>query len=271
MTTICRTLGVGRATVYRAATPRARRYAKADDRVLVAQLRDVLRDRASYGYRRATALVNHAFGATYNRKRVRRVLELQGWTLPRCVTRRSGRAHTGRVARDRSNERWCSDSLHLACWSGEVVEIAFALDCGDRECLAVVGHARALSGADIRALMHAAVAARRGERSLSHPVQWLSDNARMYTALETVICAERLGLVPITTPAYSPQSNGLAEAFVHTLKRDYVSGADLSSAAAVLEQLPRWIADYNAVAPHSALGYDSPLGYRKRQRTIVTS
>jgi hypothetical protein len=23
-------------------------------------------------------------------------------------------------------------------------------------------------------------------------------------------------------------------------------------------------------APHSALGYDSPLGYRKRQRTMVT-
>jgi hypothetical protein len=38
-----------------------------------------------------------------------------------------------------------------------------------------------------------------------------------------VLYAHELGLVPITTPAYSLESNGLAEAFVHTFKRDYVS------------------------------------------------
>ncbi len=64
----------------------------------------------------------------------------------------------------------------------------------------------------------------------------------------------------------SPQSNGMAEAFVKTMKRDYVDGADLSSAAAVLDQLPRWVADYNGVAPHSALGYRTPHEYRARQQ-----
>lgn len=269
MSAICRVLHVGRATVYRAATPRASRYAKADDRVLVAQLRTVLRDRATYGYRRATALVNRHYGTAYNRKRVRRVMELNGWTLPVKGRRRNGRAHTGRVARDGSNERWCSDSLQVACWNGEVVEIGFALDCCDRECLAVVAEPRALTGADIRRLMHDAVAARFGDARPLSPVQWLSDNGGMYTALETVICAERLGLAPVTTPAYSPESNGMAEAFVHTLKRDYISGADLSSAAAVLAQLPAWIADYNGLAPHSALGYRPPLVYRAERAATV--
>ena len=41
-----------------------------------------------------------------------------------------------------------------------------------------------------------------------------------YTATATVLYAHELGLVPITTPAYSPESNGLGEAFVHTFKRD---------------------------------------------------
>lgn len=89
-------------------------------------------------------------------------MALAGWTLPVRGPRHSGRPHRGRVARDGSNERWCSDTLTSACWSGEVVEIGFALDCCDRECPAVVAEARALTAADIQALMQAAVAARFG-------------------------------------------------------------------------------------------------------------
>ena len=84
----------------------------------------------------------------------------------------------------------------------------------------------------------------------------------MYTVLDTICAAERLNLVPITTPAASPQSNGMAEAFVNTLRRDYIAGADLASAHVVLDQVPGWIADYNGVAPHSALGFRSPRQYR---------
>lgn len=57
----------------------------------------------------------------------------------------------------------------------------------------------------------------------------------------------------------------MSEAFVRTLRRDYLDGADRSSAAAVLEQIPRWLADYNGVAPHSALGYRAPQKYRQLQ------
>ena len=71
--------------------------------------------------------------------------------------------------------------------------------------------------------------------------------------------------MPITTLAASPQSNGMSEALVNTLRRDYLAGADLATAPGLLEQLPVWIADYNAVAPHSALGFQSPQQYRSTQ------
>jgi len=90
----------------------------------------------------------------------------------------------------------------------------------------------------------------------------LSDNGSIYTALDTLCTADRLHLAPITTPAASPESNGMSEAFVNTLRRDYVSGADRRDAATVLDQVSAWIADYNAVAPHSSLGYRSPHQYR---------
>jgi Integrase core domain len=78
-----------------------------------------------------------------------------------------------------------------------------------------------------------------------------------------VLYAHELGLVPITTPAYCPESNGLAEGFVRTFKRDYVNVHELRDAESVLAQLAAWIDDdYNRLAPHSALGMRSPADYR---------
>ncbi len=189
-------------------------------------------------------------------------MAMHGWRLPSRQHRRTGRAHTGQIVRPGSNERWCSDTLELACWNGEFVVLAFALDCHDREALAWVAAPRDLVSTDIVTLLEQAVAARFRAARPSTPIQWLTDNGAIYTALRTIIAAERMNLVPLTTPAYSPQSNGMAEAFVNTLRRDYVAGADLSSADAVLAVVAEWFADYNAVAPHSALGFKSPVEYR---------
>ena len=60
--------------------------------------------------------------------------------------------------------------------------------------------------------------------------QFLSDNGSAYIAHETRRIARSLGLTPVNTPVCSPQSNGMAESFVNTFKRDYVSRMDLSDA-----------------------------------------
>jgi hypothetical protein len=44
--------------------------------------------------------------------------------------------------------------------------------------------------------------------------------------------------------AVSPQSNGMAEAFVRTIKRDYVRVSPRPDAESVLRQLPAWIAQF---------------------------
>ena len=142
------------------------------------------------------------------------------------------------------------------------MQLRFAFDCHDRECLAYVAAPRTLVGADIPFLMPRAVTTRcgAGERP-DVPIQWLTDHGSIYTALDTHCTAERLHLVPMTTPAASPHSNGMSEAFVNTLRRDDLAGADRSTAAIVLDQIPARLADYNAVAPHSTLGFQSPQQY----------
>ena len=50
-------------------------------------------------------------------------------------------------------------------------------------------------------------------------------------------------------PLESPQSNGMAEAFVRTLKRDYVRVSLILDAESVLRQLALWLAHYNELHP----------------------
>ena len=67
-----------------------------------------------------------------------------------------------------------------------------------------------------------------------------------------------LNLDPCFTPVESPESNGMAEAFVKTFKRDYVRVNPIPDARAALAAIPLWMDDYNNVHPHSRLGYRSP-------------
>jgi putative transposase len=267
MTAICAVLGIARRTAYYVARARpGGRHHRAADQSVLEQIRAVTNRRATYGYRRVWAMVNRTFRTHYNRKRIRRVMQLHGLMLPPRVHRRHGRPHLGQIQQPASNQRWCSDVFLIPCWSGEVISVAFAIDCHDREVPAFVASPRPLTGADIRMLMDRTLWARFGDATLKapHAIQWLSDNGPQYTATATVLYAHELGLVPITTPAYSPESNGLAEAFVGTFKRDYLGDADLRDAESVLTQLAGWIDDYNTQAPHSALGMRSPREYRAR-------
>ena len=67
-----------------------------------------------------------------------------------------------------------------------------------------------------------------------------------------------LGLKLCFTPVRSPESNGIAEAFVKTFKRDYARLSILPDATTVIALLPAWFEDYNEVHPHSGLKFLSP-------------
>jgi len=71
-------------------------------------------------------------------------------------------------------------------------------------------------------------------------------------------------LIVCTTPSYSPESNGMAEAFVKTFKRDYVYLHRLETAA--MAQLSTWFEDDNEVHPHRGLQMQSPREYLRATR-----
>lgn len=244
--------------------PKARNaYEKAEDVELLERIRVLVKARPTYGYRRVTALLNRAQEAPpVNHKRVYRVMQQAKLLLPKH-TGRLRLVHDGKVITEASNTRWCSDSFEIRCWSGERVHVAFSLDCHDREAIAWVAVDRHLDASDIRDLMAMTIEKRFGGEKTPHPVQWLSDNGPPYTAGFTRAFGRVHGLEVCTTPAYSPESNGMAEAFVKTFKRDYVYVGDVSDAPTVLAQLPAWFRDYNENHPHKGLKMLSPRQFRR--------
>jgi len=104
---------------------------KADDVDLKEAIAYVVKDRATYGYRRVWARLK-IYGRQINHKRAYRVMREQGWLLFRQGQKPlDTRKQEGRVAVKESDTRWCSDGLELTCYNGERVRVAFALDsCG---------------------------------------------------------------------------------------------------------------------------------------------
>src|SRR5712691_6482284 len=235
------------------------------DLELVAEIRRLVDARPTYGYRRIAALLKRERRsdgiAPINAKRVYRLMKKHGLLLERYTGRRRPREHDGQVATIRSNCRWCSDALEFTCWNGEIVRVAFALDCHDREVISWVATTAGISGEMIRDMMVRCVEQRFGAIRAPHPVQWLSDNGSIFAAHKTIEIAVALNLVPCFTPVESPESNGMAEAFVKTFKRDYVRVSLIPDAAAALALIDSWMEDYNTVHPHSRLGYRSPREY----------
>jgi len=63
----------------------------------------------------------------------------------------------------------------------------------------------------------------------------------------------------------------MAEAFVRTIKHDYVRVSPRPDAETIMRQLPAWIAHYNEVHPHKALGYRLPREFIAARKTLTVS
>ena len=266
MKAVCETLGVARSNIAARAMrslSRARGRPPRPDQELVEEIKAVIADLPTYGYRRVHAVLRRNAreqGRPWpNAKRVYRVMRMHDLLLERHTGAVDPRRHDGRVAVDRSNIRWCSDGFEIGCDNKEKVRVAFALDCCDREAIAHVATTEGIKSQDVQDLIITAVESRFGRiNMLSEPIEWLTDNGSCFIAKDTKSLLRDIGMQPCSTPVRSPQSNGMAEAFVKTFKRDYVSVNPTPDAKTVIAHLPLWFEHYNALHPHKALGYRSP-------------
>ncbi|EOR3966375.1 IS3 family transposase [Escherichia coli] len=247
-----------------------RRSRHSDDTDVLLRIHHVIGELPTYGYRRVWALLRRQAELdgmpAINAKRVYRIMRQNALLLERkTAVPPSKRAHTGKVAVKESNQRWCSDGFEFRCDNGEKLRVTFALDCCDREALHWAVTTGGFDSETVQDVMLGAVERRFGNELPASPVEWLTDNGSCYRANETRRFARMLGLEPKNTAVRNPESNGIAESFVKTIKRDYISIMPKPDGLTAAKNLAEAFEHYNEWHPHSALGYRSPREYLRQQ------
>ncbi|HHE4563575.1 TPA: IS3 family transposase [Escherichia coli] len=247
-----------------------RRSRHSDNTDVLLRIHHVIGELPTYGYRRVWALLRRQAELdgmpAINAKRVYRIMRQNALLLERkTAVPPSKRAHTGKVAVKESNQRWCSDGFEFRCDNGEKLRVTFALDCCDREALHWAVTTGGFDSETVQDVMLGAVERRFGNELPASPVEWLTDNGSCYRANETRQFARMLGLEPKNTAVRSPESNGIAESFVKTIKRDYISVIPKPDGLTAAKNLAEAFEHYNEWHPHSALGYRSPREYLRQQ------
>ena len=92
----------------------------------------------------------------------------------------------------------------------------------------------------------------------------LTDNGGAYRSKAFKAACLLLGITHRFTRPYRPRTNGKAERFIQTLLREWAYARPYRTSNQRFRALQPWLRYYNAVRPHSALGYQSPLSRLRR-------
>jgi putative transposase len=189
------------------------------------------------------------------------IMKENGLLIKSKTRSRYSREHTGRVMVDTPNTRWASDITSIKFWDGTKARLSYIIDCCDRSIISWK-FSRHMQASDIELLLQDALLKRfGGEIPNGNDLEFLHDNGPEYIEGHFKDQMKEWDVINCNTPTYSPQSNGISEAFNGTFKRDYVYQSCLDDFETVEKQIGEWFHLYNTFAPHSALGMKTPYEF----------
>lgn len=270
-----RTLGVSRAGYYawldREPSVRSQADAELTDRIAAIHKAS----KETYGAPRIHAeLIDE--GMRIGRKRVERLMKAAGLA---GVSRRKGTRTTFRDERvrpacdlvdrnfhaDEPNQLWVADITYVPTWAG-FLYLAVVLDAFSRR---IVGWAM---GHDLKAqlvldALNMALSQRRPVGVIHH-----SDQGSQYTSVAFGLRCKEADVRPSMGSVGDAYDNAMCESFFATLECELLDRRKFRTKAearmAVFQFIEGW---YNPGRRHSALGYQSPINYERRERERLES
>ncbi len=244
---------------YRPATGTAR--PPVIDEHVAKQIRAIIETEPVAGLGMIVARVRRAAPRPVNRKRIHRIVKLNGWQV-----RQRPQGHRpgvqGWVSRaTRPNERWAIDTTHLFTQQDGCCHLTAILDCCDRT---IVGWRLSRSG--VAGVAAAALEEALRDRRIDPTTQLAlrSANGLVFGAKAFVQVARRYGITQDYITLYTPEQNGIIERFFLTLKQECVWLHRFESRDHAFRIIAAWLDRYDADRLHSALGHLTPKEYREK-------
>ena len=231
---------------------------RCDEEPLCKEIKRLACRHPRYGYRRIHALLVRR-GWSVNLKRTRRLWKILGLRRPlrlkktRKLGPKPGTSANSCVQQPArfKNDVWTCDFIHDRTTSGRPLKWLTLVDEYTRECLVL--HAdSSITGADVRRIV-ARVIGRRGA-----PTRIRSDNGSEFICEALVNWLPSKGARSIPVAAGSPWENGYIESFHSRLRDEFLEFVEFESVADARAKASWYRREYNAVRPHSSLGYATP-------------
>ena len=244
----CRALGQPRATQRKTPTTAD------DEEALTADIIALARQYGRYGYRRIAALLRDA-GWLANKKRVERIWRREGLKVPQRQPKR-GRLWLNdgsciRLRPERANHVWAYDFVEDRTHDGRKLRMLNVVDEYTREALAI-RVARRLNATDVIDVLSDLFILR------GIPVHIRSDNGPEFIAKAVQSWIGAVGAQTAYIAPGSPWENGYVESFNARLRDELLNGELFYTLQEAKVLIEAWRRHYNAVRPHSSLGYRPP-------------
>ncbi len=241
-------------------TQRYQGHPRSDEPALCRRLRDLVRRRPRFGYRRLTALLCRE-GWIVNRKRVHRLCRREGLKVPkhrrkpRSLGSSANACHVRRA--EGKDQVWCWDFAFDRTSNGTTLKWLSIIDEFTRECLALKV-SRSITSEDVIDTLAELFALRGVPRAIR------SDNGPEFIAKAVQAWLSRLQIETLYIAPGSPWENGYAESFHSKLVDEFLNRETFENVSAARQQTGVWKEDYNHDRPHSSLGYVTPTEFAAR-------
>ena len=244
----CRVLGQHRSTQRKVPTT------PDDEAALTAEIIALARQYGRYGYRRVTALLRQA-GWWTNHKRVERIWRREGLKVPSKQPKRGRLWLTDgsciRLRPEYPNHVWSYDFVEDRTHDGRKYRMLNVLDEFTRECL-TIRVSRKLNSTDVIDVLTDLFLLR------GIPGHIRSDNGPEFIAKAVQGWIAAVGAQTAYIAPGSPWENGYCESFNARLRDELLNGEIFYSLKEAQTVIETWRQHYNAIRPHSALGYRPP-------------
>jgi putative transposase len=250
----CRVLSQPRSSQRRKSKPRD------DEAMLTRRMRELVRERPRFGYRRIAALLRRE-GWRANPKRIWRLWRQEGLKVPRKKRKRRSLGVSANACHCRRAEHkdhvWTWDFIFDRTTSGSALKWLSIVDEFTRECL-TLKVARGITSEDVIDAL-AELFAMRGV-----PQHVRSDNGPEFIAHAIQQWFAQVGVETLYIAPGSPWENGYAESFHSRLRDEFLALEEFENVAAARKLTTAWQDDYNHHRPHSSLGYATPAEFAAR-------